>query len=81
MLKPKQVDLSMLFPEPSVAKGYPTNPVPVFLLGEKRQAVRTSTLIPQVKTVEKVNRECSSVQLRDYLYVTLHLCENVDLIA
>jgi len=69
----------MLFPEPSIAEGYPTNSVPVFLSGEMRQAVYTLTLIPQVKIVEKVNRECSSVRLRDYLYVTFHLCNNVEL--
>jgi len=69
----------MLFSEPSIGEGHPTNSVPVFLLGEKRQAVRTSTPIPQVKSVEKIKRECSSVRLRDYLYVTFHLCNNVEL--
>jgi len=70
----------MLFPEPSVAEGHPANPVPVFLSGEKRQAVRTSTLIPPVKNVETVKRECSAVRLRDYLYVSFRLCNNVLLI-
>lgn len=81
MLKPEQVDLSMLFPEPGVEEGYPPNSAPVFLLGEKRQAVCTSKPIPQAKTVKKVNKECSSVQLQDYLYVTFHLCDNVELMA
>ena len=80
MLKPDQVDLSALSPEPDIAEGHPTDTVPVFLLGEKKQAVRTSTLIPQVKTVERFNKECSPIQLRDYLYVTFHLCNNVELI-
>jgi len=65
MLKPKQVDLSMLFHEHVVTGGQPTNPVPVFLSGEKKQAVYTSTLtLPASKVV-------SQVQLQDYLYVTL----------
>jgi len=38
----------MLFPEPSVAEGHSTTSAPVFLSGEKRQAVRTSTPIPPV---------------------------------
>ena len=70
MLTPGQVDLSMLFPEPSVAGGPPTNSAPVFLSGEKRQAVRTSTPIPPVKNVERIDKEYSAVRLRDYLYVT-----------
>ena len=60
----------MLFPEPSVAEGHPTNSTPVFLSGEKKQAVRTSTPIPPVKNVEWIKKECSAVRLRDYLYVT-----------
>ena len=61
----------MLFPEPSVAtERDPTSSVPVFLSGEKRQAVRTSTLIPPVKRVEKINRECNHTQLQNYLYVS-----------
>jgi len=60
----------MLFPEPSGAEGHSMNSAPVFLSGEKMQAVCTSTHIPPVKKVERVNRECSAVQLRDYLYVT-----------
>ena len=77
MLISKQVDLSRLFSEPNVAEGYQTNSVPVFLSGEKRQAVRTSTHIPPVRNVEWVNRECSAVRLRDYLYVALSLHDNV----
>jgi len=73
MLKPKQVDLSMLFPEPIVAEGHPTNPVPVFLSGEQKQAVRTSTLIPPRETVEKVSKEIYQVPLQNYLYVASHL--------
>lgn len=69
-LMPKQVDLSMLFPEPSVSDGHPVASMPVFLSGEKRQAVYTSTPIPPVKTVEKVNKECNHFQLQSYLYVT-----------
>jgi len=64
MLKPKQVDLSMLFPEHIVTGGQPKNPVPVFLFGEKRQAVYTSTLTPPASKV------VSQVQLQNYLYVT-----------
>jgi len=60
----------MLFPEPSSAEEHPMSSTPVFLSGEKKQAVRTSTLIPPVKKVERVKRECSAVLLRDYLYVT-----------
>jgi len=70
ILNPKQVDLSMLFPEPVVAEGHPTNPTPVFLSGEKKQAVRTSTLIPPRETVEKVKKEINRVQLQNYLYAT-----------
>ena len=73
MLKPMQVDLSMLFLEPTVAEGQPTNHVPVFLSGERRQAVYTSTLIGPVKTVDKLKKEVNRVQLQDYLYVTSHL--------
>jgi len=67
MLKPKQVDLSMLFPEHIVTGGQLTNPVPVFLSGEKKQAIYTSTLtLPASKVVNRV-------QLQNYLYVTSHL--------
>ena len=61
-----KVDLSMLFFETSIGGEHPATPV--FLSGEKRQAVYTSILIPPkkgVKKIDKVNR----VQLRDYLYV------------
>ena len=79
MLKPKQVDISMLFPEPIVAEGLPTTPAPVFLSGEKRQAVRTSTPVPPVKTVERVNKEVNQVRLQDYLYVISHLSSTMEL--
>lgn len=67
MLKPKQVDLSMLFPEHDVAEGKQRNPVPVFLSGEKKQAVYISTLIPPASKV------VGQVQLQNYLYVTSYL--------
>jgi len=73
MLKPKQVDLSMLFPEPVVAEGHPTNTVPVFLSGEQKQAVRTSTLIPPREKVEEVSEEIYQLPLQNYLYVASHL--------
>jgi len=69
----------MLFPEHSAAGGYPTDLMPIFLSGEKRQAVRTSTLIPPVKMVKRVNEECNSVQLRNYLYVISHLYNTTEL--
>lgn len=78
-LTSKQVDLSMLFPEPNIVGGHPTDSTPVFLSGEKKQAVRTSVRIPPMKTVKRVSRECNSVQLRDYLYVAFHLCGVVGL--
>ena len=71
MLKPKQVDLSMLFPEPIVAEGHPTHPM--FLSGEQKQAVCTSTCIPPMKTVKKVKEEVYRAQLKNYLYVIFHL--------
>lgn len=78
MLKPKQVDLSMLFSKP-IAGGHPTNPTPAFLSGEKKQAVRTSTFIPPVETIERVSEEVNQVQLRSYLYVTSHLSSIIKL--
>jgi len=69
----------MLFPEPSAADGHPVNPTPIFLSGEKRQAVRTSTLIPPVKKIEMVNKECNRFQLQDYLYVTSNLYSATEL--
>jgi hypothetical protein len=60
----------VLFPEASVIEGHPTMSMPVFLSGEKRQAVYTSMIIPPVKRVEKVNGEINQVRLRNYLYVT-----------
>ena len=65
----------MLFPEPSVAEG-PTNPMPVFLSGEKRQAVRTSKFIPPAKKVEKINGDCNRANLQNILYV-LHSPRNM----
>ena len=79
MLKPKQVDLSMLFPGPIAAEGHQTRPMPVFLSGEQKQAVYTSTLIPPAEIVEKVNKEINQVQLQNYLYVTSHLSNPVKL--
>ena len=81
ILNPKQVDLSMLFPEPVVAEGHPTNPAPVFLSGEKKQAVRTSTLIPPRETVEKVKKEINRVQLQNYLYATSHFSNMMKLMS
>ena len=74
MLKPKQVDLSMLFLESSLAEGQPATFTPMFLSGEKRQAILTSTLIPPVKKVEKINRECNRTNLQNYLYVFYYPC-------
>jgi len=69
----------MLLPEPSVADGHPVIYMPVFLSGEKRQAIRTSTPIPPAKTVEKVNKECNYTQLQNYLYATFRLCNETEL--
>ena len=71
----------MLFPEPSIAEGQPTNFVPVFLSGEKRQAVRTSVLIPPAKKVEKFNGECNRTQLQNYLYVFSYSYNTATLIS
>lgn len=62
-----------------MAEGHPTIPVPVFLSGERRQAVYTSTFIAPVKTVGEVKKEVNQVQLRDYLYVTSHLSSTMKL--
>lgn len=78
-LTPKQVDLSMLFPEPSVSDGHPWTSMLAFLSGEKRQAVCTSTTIPPVKIVEKVNWEYNHIQLQNCLYVTFCLCYATEL--
>lgn len=59
----------MLFPEAGVVEGHPSMSVPVFLSGEKRQAVCTSTVIPPVKKVVKVDGDITQVLLNDYLYV------------
>ena len=80
MLKPKQVDLSMLFPESSLAEGQPATFTPMFLSGEKRQAVCTSILIPPAKKVEKINRECNRTNLQNYLYVSCYPCNTTKLI-
>lgn len=69
----------MLFPEPNVTEGQSTNSVPVFLSGEIKQAVYTSTLIPPKETVEWVNREVNPVQLQNYLYATSHLSNTMRL--
>ena len=71
VLRPKQVDISTLFPEPAVAGGQPTNAV--FLSGERKQAIRTSTLIPPRKKVAEFNKEIPQVQLQNILYVTYYL--------
>ena len=60
----------MLFPEANDIEGHPTVPMPMFLSGEKRQAVLTSAFIPPVKKVVKVGGEINQVQLKNYLYVT-----------
>jgi len=60
----------MLFPESSTVQGHPANHMPVFLSGEKRQAIRTSTYIPPVEAVEKVKENCNQVRLQDYMWVT-----------
>ena len=81
MLKSEQVDLSMLFPVHTVTEGPSTDPAPVFLSGEKKQAVHTSTLIPPVKTVGRVNKEVNQLVLQNYLYVTSHLSSAIKLIS
>ena len=73
MLRPKQVDVSMLFPEPAVAGGQPTNAM--FLSGERKQAIRTSTLIPPREKVARFNKEIPRVQLQNILYVTYYLSD------
>jgi len=67
MLMSVQVDLSMLFPEPSVVEGLAAMTTPVFLSGEKRQAVYTTTSIRPEKKTEKFNKEVNRVLLNDYL--------------
>ena len=73
VLRPKQVDVSMLFPESAVAGGRPTNAV--FLSGERKQAIRTSTLIPPRKKVAEFNKEIPRVQPQNILYVTYCLSD------
>ena len=69
----------MLFPESSVTEGQPAKFMPVFLFGEKRQAVRTSTLIPPAKRVEKINRDCNRTHFQNFLYVSCY-SRNIKLI-
>jgi hypothetical protein len=57
----------MLFHKPSIGEEQPATPV--FLSGEKRQAVRTSTFIPPEKRIARVKREVNEVKLNHYLYV------------
>ena len=64
----------MLFLESSTAEECPTMPAPMFLFGEKKQAICTSTYIRPERKVLRVNEECSRVRLEDYLYVTCLLC-------
>ena len=79
MLKSKQVDLSMLFPETIVMEGHPIQPIPVFLSGEQKQAICTSTRIPPTKTVKKVKEEIYQTQLKNYLYIISHLSDPMKL--
>ena len=78
--KYEQVDLSAIFPKPSVAGKRLTGPMPVFLSGEKKQAVRTSILTPPAKRVEKIYGEYNHTQLRNYLYDSSSLCGTTKLI-
>jgi hypothetical protein len=64
----------MLFPKAGVAEECSTMPAPIFLSGEKKQAVCTSMSILPQKKVEKVNKEVNSFVLESYLYVTYSLC-------
>lgn len=43
--------------------------MPLFLSGEKRQAIRTSKHIPPTKNFKEINKQINPVQLNDYLYV------------
>lgn len=79
MLSSEQVDLSMLFPEASVVEGSLTTSMPVFLSGEKRQAVYTSTFIPPEEKVEKLTGEVTRVLLNNHLYVISQLCSTTKL--
>ena len=69
MLNPEQVDLSNIFPKPNTTEGPLGGPTLRFLSGEKRQAICTSTLIPPVEVVKKINGVYNHTQLRNYLYV------------
>lgn len=71
---PTQVDLSMLFPESGDAEEHSLMPAPVFLSGEKRQAIYTTAYIRPEKKVDNVNKELNQTVLNNYLYVTCSLC-------
>ena len=73
MLRPKQVDISMLFLEPTVAGDQQANAV--FLSGERKQAIRTSAPVPPAKKVDRVNKEIFQLQLKSVLYVTYYLSD------
>ena len=60
----------MLFLESGAAEECPTMPAPMFLFGEKKQAICTSTYIRPEKKVLSANKDCSRVWLEDYLYVS-----------
>lgn len=68
MLSLRQVDLSII--SPNMTEGLLTLE---FLSGEKRQAVRTHTLVPPSKRVFEINGECNHIQLQNYLYVPSYL--------
>jgi hypothetical protein len=68
----------MLFPKPGAVEGHSTVPTPVFLSGERGQAVLTSTLIPPERKVEKVNK-INYPRLNEYLYVTIRLYDSLKL--
>lgn len=71
----KQVDLSMLFHEPSLVEGCSTMSTPMFLSGEKRQAVYTLSLIGPEKRVIEINEVVDSISLNNYLYVNCPLSD------
>ena len=48
-------------------------PPPLFLSGEKRQAVYTFKSIPPEKKVSKIEQEINRIRLNNYLYVTCSL--------
>lgn len=71
VLRPKQVDISMLFPKPTVTGDQQTNAV--FLSGERKQAIRTSALIPPTKRVDEINKDIFQAQLKNVLYVIYYV--------